>query len=104
MHQPLRLDAPSQPHRPQPEILPLEWKGVAIALVKALGLHEGIWGVWVEFAIVGMNANVNDVTRPAALIPVQRMGLRRETAVGPLSVDAAVVNPESLILVPSLVQ
>ena len=47
-------------------------------LVKAQGLHEGIWGLYVEFGLTGVNARPSPTERyPAAIVPVLKIGIRR---------------------------
>ncbi len=78
-----------------PQIL-FSYQEIAEALVKQQGIHEGLWGLYVEFDIavthVSDQEGVNTV--PAAIVPVQRIGLQRfDEEVGGLTVDAAVANP-----------
>lgn len=72
------------------------YKEVAEALVKQQGIHEGLWGVYVEFAIAAANLGSapesNDLV-PTAIVPVQRMGIQRFPEANNLTVDAAAVNP-----------
>jgi len=72
------------------------YKEIAEALVKQQGIHEGLRGIYVEFAIaaanVGSAPESNDVV-PAAIVPVQKMGLQRFPEANNLTVDAAEVNP-----------
>ncbi len=70
---------------------------VAEALVKKQGLHEGLWGLYVEFNIAGANVNSLDGNIvPAAIVPLQRLGIQKfDEEMLSLTVDAAVVNPAS---------
>jgi len=72
-------------------------KDVAAALVKAAGLHEGIWGLSVEFGIQAINIGVSNKPGPdlvpAAIIPIIGFGLQRFEEENGISVDAAEVNP-----------
>ena len=71
------------------------YKEIAEALVKQQGIREGLWGVYLEFGIAAANINAApdaDVT-PAAIVPVQRMGLQRFELPNNLTVNAAGVNP-----------
>lgn len=71
------------------------FKEIAEALVKRQGIHEGIWGVYMEFGIQGLNAGPDeDSLLPSALVPVRKLGLQRFPKENALSVDAAKVNPE----------
>ena len=70
-------------------------KEVATALVKAQGLHEGIWGLLINFGIRGMNVGATeDDLQPSAIVPVISVGLQQFPKVNNLSVDAAEVNPK----------
>ncbi|MBI1276865.1 MAG: hypothetical protein GC179_01925 [Anaerolineaceae bacterium] len=69
---------------------------VAEALVKAQNLHEGIWGIYIEFGIIAGNipsAGDTSLILPAAVVPVVKMGIQRFAEPNNLTVDAAVVNP-----------
>jgi hypothetical protein len=78
-----------------PERFSYSFVEIAELLVKKADLHEGHWGLYVEF---GLNAT-NIVTEapktmlPAAIIPIVKMGLQRFPEPNLLSVDAAKVNP-----------
>jgi hypothetical protein len=65
-------------------------------LVKAQGLHEGLWSLAITFgfgaAHMGSSATAEDMN-PAAIVQVQHIGLQRVTERTSLSVDAAEVNP-----------
>lgn len=86
-----------------PDHYPFQWKGIAIALVKAAGLHEGVWRVRVEYApIMALNVNLGEFgILPASMAGIKGIALVEDDAVGPLSVDAAIVNPAARILMPS---
>ncbi len=72
------------------------YQEVAEALVKKLDLHEGLWGIYMEFGIKGANIGPSDDNlMPAALVPVVRMGLQRFESENSLSVDASKVNPQT---------
>jgi len=73
-----------------------DFKEVAEALVKYHGLHEGLWGIYVQFGLGAANVNTPDdleTIAPAAIIPVRRLGLQRFPEANNLTVDAAIVNP-----------
>jgi hypothetical protein len=81
-----------------------DWKRLAIALVKASGLHSGIWRVRVSF-VKPKDLTVNEevpglgiVTYPAQLTAMKGLMLVPDKEVGPLSVDAAIVNPDNRIV------
>lgn len=72
------------------------YQEVAEALVKKQGLHEGIWGLDINFGLRASNVGEtqNDV-KPAAIVAVLQIGLHRQEKETNLSVDAAKVNPRS---------
>jgi hypothetical protein len=71
-------------------------KEVAEALIRYHDIHEGLWGLYVEFGLAG--ANIAPVQggdlNPAAIIPILKLGLQRYPSPNNLTADAAVVNPE----------
>jgi len=77
------------------EQLVFSYKEVVEALIKKQGLHDGIWALYVEFGIGAANIQnpQTNVVSPAAIVPVVKLGLQRANEVGPLSLDAAEVNP-----------
>jgi len=75
-------------------------KEVAEALVKKQGIHEGLWGLYVEFGIQGANINLppaEDIVVPAAVVPVLKLGIQKFEKANSLTVDAAMVNPASSV-------
>lgn len=70
-------------------------KEIAEALIKKQGIHEGNWGLYLEFGISGTNIMNEDQTQvlPAAIVPITKMGLQKFDAPNPLTVDAAKANP-----------
>ena len=81
---------------PEARQIVFTYKEIAEALVKQQGIHEGLWGIYIEFGTAGANVNTApgaDLV-PAAIVTLAKMGLQRfdEEAPG-LTVDAAVVNP-----------
>ncbi len=76
------------------------YKEVVEALIKQQGIHEGTWGIYIEFGIQGANAGPSpDQLMPAAIVPVVKIGLQRVEADKPLpgAVDASVANPRSAL-------
>jgi hypothetical protein len=72
------------------------YQEIAAALVKAQDIHEGLWGVYLEFAIAGANipnGPGSEMLVPAAIVPVVKMGIQRFDRPNSLTVDAAEVNP-----------
>ena len=70
------------------------FKELAEALIKKQGLHEGIWGVNINFGLQGTNigANEHDL-KPAAVLAILQIGLQKQDKETNISVDAAKVNP-----------
>jgi len=74
------------------------WHDVTTALVKRAGLHEGLWQVGFAFNLRAMNVQVEKQFLPAAMAVIEQVVLSRVEKPTPLSVDAAVVNPEKRIV------
>ncbi len=79
-----------------PSIVPFSHKDVVTALIKQKDIHEGIWGLIIEFGLGATNINKGpgdpDVF-PAAIIPVLKIGIQSVPTLNSLSVNAAEVNP-----------
>jgi hypothetical protein len=68
-------------------------KEVATALIRAQGLHEGIWGLYMKFGIAGANVGVTPgEVNPAAIVPILEIGLQRFDEENNISANAAKVN------------
>jgi len=80
----------------EPRQITFSYEELASILIKDQAIHEGLWGIYVEFGIGGANispAEGIDVV-PAAIVPLQRIGLQKfDDTVPGLTVDAAEVNP-----------
>ncbi|MBP6367386.1 MAG: hypothetical protein KBA82_10105 [Nitrosomonas sp.] len=74
---------------------PLTIKDLAAVLIQHYGFNEGYFDLSVEFNIgVGaVGPNPNELT-PGAILSVSRIGLTNSKDMGPMSVDAATVNPK----------
>jgi hypothetical protein len=73
-----------------------DYKEVAEALIRQHGIHEGVWGIYMEFGILGTNITSGppeERTIPAAIVPVLKIGIQRFDQPNSLTVDAAEVNP-----------
>jgi hypothetical protein len=82
---------------PEASQVTFSFKEIATALVKAQDLHEGIWGVFINFGIQANNIGPNEnELRPTAMIPILTMGLMKFDKETNLSVDAAKVNPRAI--------
>jgi len=69
---------------------------LAEILVKKLDIHEGFWGVFLEFGMSGSNVPTGPDGRtflPAAITFVTRIGIQRFDEPNSLTIDAAQVNP-----------
>jgi hypothetical protein len=65
-------------------------------LVKKLDLHEGLWGVYLEFGFSGANmptAPDGKTFSPAAISFVNKIGIQKFDSPSNLTVDAAKINP-----------
>lgn len=68
---------------------------VVTALLKAQGIHEGIWGLAINFGFGAVNAGpAEGELNPTAMVPVMGIGIQKFSELNPLAVDAAVVNPK----------
>jgi hypothetical protein len=77
-----------------PQIYPFTHQELAEILIKYKDIHEGLWGIYVEFGIGATNVGQgpNDLL-PAAIVPIVKLGLQRFTEANNLTADAAKVNP-----------
>jgi hypothetical protein len=70
------------------------FKELAEVLVKHLDVHEGYWSVILKFGIHGATMSINNAPHlPSAIVPILEIGINREDQLGPLGVDAALINP-----------
>jgi hypothetical protein len=72
-------------------------KELAEILVRHQNLHEGIWGLHIEFGLTAANIGVVPDIVPAAIVPILKIGLTRFGEVNAVSVDAAQVNSEKRV-------
>lgn len=67
-------------------------------MLKDQNIHEGYWMLLVRFNFgagnVGTSADQPSDVHPTALVGVSGIGLERTNSLGPLVLDAAVVNPK----------
>ncbi|MCP4646824.1 MAG: hypothetical protein GY852_03695 [bacterium] len=68
---------------------------VVVALIRQENLHEGLWGLRVEFGLGASNIAQapGEDFKPAAIIPIVNVGLQRAEKPTNLTADASVVNP-----------
>lgn len=79
---------------PEANQILFSFKELAALMVKAQGITEGYWGIYVRFGISAANAGPsNNDLKPTALVPVVELGLQKFDELTNLNVDAAEVNP-----------
>jgi hypothetical protein len=84
---------------PEPAQIIFTYKEMAETLIKAQGIHEGIWGLFFRFGLNAANIGENDAAlRPAAIIPVLEIGIQKMDKESNIAVDAAKVNPKPATL------
>lgn len=69
---------------------------LAETLIKKLEIHEGLWGIYVEFNFTASNVPTSPDPKsilPASISFVSKIGIQRFDVPTSLTVDAAVVNP-----------
>lgn len=75
----------------------IDFKEMTELLIRHSSVHEGHWGIFIEFGLGAANVNVapppEERVLPAAIVPVQKIGIQRFDQPNPLTLDAAVVNP-----------
>lgn len=80
-----------------PRQIEFSYQELAELMVKQQGIHEGLWGIFVEFGIGAANVSptASGPAVPTAIVPIQRMGIiKADEEIPGITVDAAVVNPE----------
>ena len=79
---------------PKSSLILFSFQELATLMIKQQNIHEGIWGIYVKFAIGAVNApDATGTFFPTALVPVKELGLQKFDASNNLTVDAAKVNP-----------
>jgi hypothetical protein len=80
---------------PETKNIVFSHKEVVEALIRYNNIHEGLWGLYIEFGLAGANVGPTPGgdLNPAAVIPVLKIGLQRSETPSNLTADAAVVNP-----------
>jgi hypothetical protein len=80
---------------PETKSITFTYKEVVEALIRYNDLHEGLWGLSIEFGLAAANVapeSGGDLL-PTALIPVKKIGLTRSGEPNNLTVDASKANP-----------
>ena len=68
----------------------IDFRELATLIIRENKVTEGHWGIWVQFAIGGINAGPDkDHLLPAAVVPIQNIGIQRFDEPNNLPVDAA---------------
>lgn len=78
------------------ERIMFSYQDVVECLIKKQGIHEGLWGISVSFGFGAIIANSIDAPEkylPAAIVPVQEIGIQKVEIESNMTVDAAKVNP-----------
>lgn len=76
---------------------------ITVALIKAAEIHEGYWQLQAMFGQSAANISINKQMAPTAITQFVGLQLQRVKELDPLTVDAALVNPESRIIAPTSV-
>ena len=81
---------------PETKNIVFTYKEVAEALVRKADIHEGLWGLYMEFGIGGANigSSPEGDLQPAAIVAISKLGIQRFEKPNNLTVDASEVNPE----------
>ena len=81
---------------PETKNFVFDHRELAEILVKRLDIHEGVWGIYVEFSNAGANMPTTgpETFAPAIINFVNKIGIQRFDKPSNLTVDAAVVNPK----------
>jgi hypothetical protein len=84
----------------EPESIFFGYKEIAEALIKQQGIHEGLWSLTIQFGLKTTNINIQekgDESKesfvPGVVIPLLKMGIKKQDEPNPFTVDAAEVNP-----------
>jgi len=83
------------------------YQELAEILVKKADVHEGYWGIYFEFTLLGANVPTmpdQSIVLPASVVFVQRTGIQRFDKPNNLTVDAAKINPALAALAPAVKQ
>jgi hypothetical protein len=71
-------------------------KEIAEMLIKRKDVHEGYWGICVEFGILVGTVEFppqSGNTNPGTTVSIPKIGIQRFDASNPLAINAAEVNP-----------
>lgn len=80
----------------EPQTIVFKYEEIIEALLKHEGIHEGIWGLHIKFALQVGNINLSPSEErlvPGLIIPLLKFGIQKADKPGGITVDAAKVNP-----------
>jgi hypothetical protein len=93
---------------PEIQTVSFDLRELAEILVKRQDLHEGLWGIYVEFGFGATNIGATPIgptpnssnpaeanILPASITMIRKIGIQRFPEPNNLTVDAAVVNPKA---------
>ena len=79
---------------PQTNNIVFSYKEIAEALVRKSDIHEGLWGIYIEFGLNASNiAFTGGELTPSAVVAVSKIGIQRFDKPSNLTIDAAEINP-----------
>ncbi|MDQ2920399.1 MAG: hypothetical protein M3R52_02110 [Acidobacteriota bacterium] len=73
-----------------------DYQELAEILVKQQSIHEGLWGIYLEFGFAAANLKTDPnsaMVMPGIMNLVQKIGIQQFPEANNLTVDAAKVNP-----------
>jgi hypothetical protein len=80
----------------EPTQIKFTHRELVTALVRQQGIHEGIWGLYVQFGLSASNMGpTSDDVLPSAIVPILWIGLQKFDKENNIAVDASKVNPPS---------
>jgi hypothetical protein len=83
---------------PEQQMIAFSFKELARLMIKDQNIHEGLWGIYVEFGLGAANIGSgpdDPGMLPAAIIPIKKIGLQKFNEENNLTVNAALENPET---------
>ncbi|HXZ13840.1 MAG TPA: hypothetical protein VEG64_15760 [Candidatus Sulfotelmatobacter sp.] len=79
---------------PEASQISFSHREIVETLLKRQGIYEGIWGLFVKFALNASNIGPSQTeVLPAAIVGVVEIGLQKFDHESNIAVDAAKVNP-----------
>lgn len=79
---------------PEPTQITFKYSELVELMIKKQGIHEGIWGLFVNFGLAASNIGPNEENvTPSAIVGVVGIGLQRFEKESNLTLDAAKINP-----------